>query len=55
MLDELREHAEELGCAAELAGVEDLLRYGTGARWQLSVQERARDVRALVGMIVDRT
>lgn len=55
MLDELREHAQELGCEQELAGIEDLLWAGTGAREQLTLHEREPDVRALVRTIADRT
>ncbi|MGZ5310109.1 MAG: carboxylate-amine ligase [Solirubrobacterales bacterium] len=35
VLDELGEHAQELGCEAELEGLEDLIAHGTGARRQL--------------------
>jgi carboxylate-amine ligase len=55
MLDELREHAEQLGCAAELGGVEDLLRGGTGARRQLHRYERGGDLRRLMREIASDT
>jgi carboxylate-amine ligase len=55
MLDELAEHAQELGCEAELAGVEDLIENGTGARRQIEMHERNGDVRALVREIADHT
>ncbi len=55
LLAELREHAEELNCADELAGVEDLLDRGTGARRQLQVWEANEDMRELVLEIADRT
>ena len=55
MLDELREHAEELGCRDELAEVEDLLVNGTGARRQLRMLERNGDVRDLVREIAEKT
>ena len=35
LLDRLRPHAEELGSAAELEGIDDLLRSGTGSERQL--------------------
>jgi glutamate---cysteine ligase / carboxylate-amine ligase len=55
MCDELAEHAEELGCAAELEGVRDLLANGTGARRQLRAYERDGDARELVRRIADET
>lgn len=48
----LGEHAEQLGCRAELEGVEDLLANGTGAHRQLAIHERRGDLRELVGEIV---
>ena len=53
--DELREHAEELGCAAELDGIGSLCRDGTGASEQVAIYERDPDMRALVREITDRT
>src|SRR5918994_197276 len=55
MLDELAEHAEELGCEAELAGVADLIANGTGARRQLEFYEPNGDVRALVREMAENT
>jgi gamma-glutamyl:cysteine ligase YbdK (ATP-grasp superfamily) len=55
MLDELTEHAEELGCQAELAGVEDLIANGTGARRQLGFYEPNGDMRALVREMAENT
>jgi carboxylate-amine ligase len=55
LLDELAEHAEELGCRGELEGVRDLLEHGTGARRQIAVYERNGDLRGLVREIVERT
>jgi glutamate---cysteine ligase / carboxylate-amine ligase len=55
MLDELAEHADELGCRAELEGVRDLLEHGTGARRQLDMFERSGDVEGLVREIVERS
>ena len=55
MLDELAEHAQELGCEAELAGVDDLIEGGTGARRQLGMHERNGDLRKLAREIADHT
>jgi glutamate---cysteine ligase / carboxylate-amine ligase len=52
LLDRLREHAEDLGSAAELEAVEDLLRHGNGARRQVVVWEANRDLREVVQEIV---
>jgi carboxylate-amine ligase len=51
LLDRLRPHAEELGCTAELGGVEDLLEHGTGAHRQLAFHERNGDLAALAAEI----
>jgi carboxylate-amine ligase len=49
LLEELREHAQEVGCEAELEGVRALIDGGTGAHRQLEALERGGgDVRALV-------
>jgi len=55
LLDQLAPHAEELGCRAELDGVEDLLANGTGAHRQLAAFERDGDLRALVAEIVEKS
>jgi len=55
MLDELSEHAQELGCEAELGGVEDLMANGTGARRQLEFHELDADLRRLVREIAANT
>jgi carboxylate-amine ligase len=51
----LSDHAEELGCRAELEGVEDLLSRGTGAHRQLEMYERNGDLDGLVSEIIQRT
>lgn len=48
LMEELREHAQEVGCDAELEGVRALIEGGTGAHRQLEVLERRGDVKALV-------
>jgi carboxylate-amine ligase len=55
LLEELRPHARELGCADELEGIEDLLRAGNGALRQQMVYEANRDLRELMREIVERT
>ena len=55
LLDRLRPHAEELGSAAELAGVEDLLERGNGAARQLVVHEANHDLREVVEEIAAAT
>src|SRR5918994_373525 len=55
MLDELGEHAEELGCADELDGVSDLCDNGTGSQRQLAIYDRNSDPRGLVREIAENT
>jgi carboxylate-amine ligase len=55
VLERVRHHAEELGSADELAGIEDLLDRGTGASRQLVVYEANHDLREVVREIVDAT
>lgn len=52
LLEELAEDAAELGCASHLETVWEILREGTGARRQLAVWERDRDIRAVVEGLV---
>lgn len=55
LLDRLRPHAEELGSADQLAGVEDLLERGNGAARQLVVHEANHDLREVVAEIAAAT
>jgi carboxylate-amine ligase len=55
LLDGLREHAEELGCADELEGIRELIESGTGARRQLALLERNGDLKALIGSLCEAT
>jgi carboxylate-amine ligase len=55
LLSELAGDAEELGCAEEMAGIEDLIEAGTGARRQLRMYERNGDLRGLVREIAAKT
>jgi carboxylate-amine ligase len=53
LLDELGEHAQDLGCASEIEGVRDLIENGTGARRQMALHERTGDLVALAGEMVE--
>jgi glutamate---cysteine ligase / carboxylate-amine ligase len=55
LLDEVGACAEELGCTGELAGVEDLISNGTGARRQHEAFERDGDVRAIVRELAEQS
>ena len=55
LLDRLREHAEDLGSAAELEAIEDLLARGNGAERQLVVYEANHDLREVMAEIVAGT
>jgi carboxylate-amine ligase len=55
LVDRLREHAQDLGSAAELDGVDDLLKRGNGASRQLVVYEANHDLREVVAEIVAAT
>lgn len=53
LLEELAEHAEELGTTEQLGGITDLMEHGTGARRQLVVFEANNDLRELVRELVE--
>jgi carboxylate-amine ligase len=55
VIDELREHAQELGCADELDGLADLVENGTGARRQLNWLEGHREIGGMMREIVTAT
>jgi glutamate---cysteine ligase / carboxylate-amine ligase len=55
LMRRLRPHAEELGSADELDGLEDLLENGNGAARQLLVYEANHDLREVVREIIDAT
>jgi carboxylate-amine ligase len=55
LVDRLRGHAEDLGSAGELAGIDDLLENGNGGSRQLVVFEANHDLREVVGEILDKT
>ncbi len=53
LLDELRDHAVELGCERELEGVRDLVEEGTGSQRQTDIWEREGDLVQLMRQIVE--
>src|SRR5438128_4661466 len=55
LLERLGPHASELSCAAELEGINDLLRGGNGALRQQMVFEANHDLHELMAEIVART
>ena len=55
VLDRMRGHAEDLGSADELDGIDDLLIRGTGADRQLLVWEANHDLREVMTEIVETT
>ena len=55
LVDRLREHAQDLGSADELAGIEDLMRHGNGAERQIVVYEANHDLREVMADIVEAT
>ncbi|MBI5106816.1 MAG: carboxylate-amine ligase [Solirubrobacterales bacterium] len=55
LVDRLRDHAQDLGSAAELDGIDDLLNRGNGAARQIIVYEANHDLREVMGEIVKAT
>ena len=55
LLSRLREHAQDLGSAGALEGIEDLLARGNGAARQMVVWEANHDLREVVAEIVEAT
>jgi glutamate---cysteine ligase / carboxylate-amine ligase len=55
VLDRVRGHAEDLGSAAELEGIVDLLEHGNGATRQIVVYEANHDLTEVMSEIVDKT
>jgi glutamate---cysteine ligase / carboxylate-amine ligase len=52
VIEDLREHAQELGCEAELAALGELVDRGTGSRRQLDWFERHGDIQGLMREVV---
>src|SRR3954462_8850486 len=55
LVDRLREHAQDLGGADALEGIEDLLAHGNGASRQVVVYEANHDLREVMAEIVAAT
>ena len=55
LMNRLRPHAEDLGSADDLAGIDDLLQRGNGAARQIVVYEANHDLREVMGEIIDKT
>jgi carboxylate-amine ligase len=55
LLAEAREHAEELGSAAELEGIQDLIDRGSGAERQVVVYEANHDLHEVTREILEAT
>jgi carboxylate-amine ligase len=55
LVDRLREHAQDLGSAAELDGIDDLLARGNGAARQVVVYEANHDLREVMAEVVAAT
>jgi carboxylate-amine ligase len=55
LIDLVADHADELGCRAEVEGIADLLQTGTGAHRQLELYERTGDMHALVTEIAEKS
>jgi glutamate---cysteine ligase / carboxylate-amine ligase len=55
LIERLSEHAHELGCSEQLAGIEDLLEHGNGAHRQRMVYEANHDLHELMAEIVATT
>ena len=55
LLDRLRGHSQDLGSAAELDGIVDLLERGNGAARQIVVYEANHDLREVMAEIVAAT
>jgi carboxylate-amine ligase len=54
-LDRLREHAQQVGSEADLAGIVDLIERGSGAERQVVVYEANHDLREVMAEIVEAT
>jgi glutamate---cysteine ligase / carboxylate-amine ligase len=55
VMERMRPHAEELGSASELDGLEDILENGNGASRQIVVYEANHDLREVVREVLDAT
>jgi carboxylate-amine ligase len=55
VIDDLREHAQQLGCEVELLALRDLVENGTGARRQLDWLSDHGEIPGLMDEIVAAT
>lgn len=55
LVDRLREHAQDLGSADDLEGIDDLIENGNGAQRQIVVYEANHDLREVMAEIVETT
>jgi glutamate---cysteine ligase / carboxylate-amine ligase len=55
VLDRVREHAQDLGSANDLEGVDDILENGNGGARQVVVYEANHDLREVMAEIVEKT
>ncbi len=55
LLERMRPHAEELGSAEELDGLEDIIENGNGASRQIVVYDANHDLREVVRELLDAT
>jgi carboxylate-amine ligase len=55
LYDRLKEHSQDLGSAAELEALEDILHHGNGAHRQRLVYEANHDYSEVVREIVEAT
>jgi glutamate---cysteine ligase / carboxylate-amine ligase len=55
VVERLQPHAEELGSAGELEGIEDLLEHGNGGARQIVVFEANHDLREVMSEIIEKT
>jgi glutamate---cysteine ligase / carboxylate-amine ligase len=55
LLERLREHAQDLGSADHLEGIDDLIRRGNGAARQMLIYEANHDLREVMAEIVAAT
>jgi carboxylate-amine ligase len=55
LVELLAPDAGALGCSAELTGIEDILKHGTGAQRQLAIWERTGDLAELTAEIAEHT
>jgi len=53
LVDEMHDHAVELGCESELDGIRDIVERGTGSTRKIEVWEQEGDLVQLMRRIVE--